>query len=272
VRRELIPILESYNPQVRSALWRMARSLAADEAVLESSVDAAWRSVLFTRENDFVSLDLSALRDLPEGLRRRVLIRSAESLLPAARDLDFDAVERGLWAVDRPGFSGRVELVQGLVIFREGEYLVISRVGEHIPHDSPQIDETQEPVLLPASGEISLPGGWTLSCELVDAWPAAFADQPDAWEAWLDVHTISAPLVLRCSIRGERFQPLGMQGHSIKLSDFWTNQKIPRRLRAGWPLVVCGDQIAWIPGLRLAHPFQLNQNTRRALHLRLFRV
>ena len=39
--------------------------------------------------------------------------------------------------------------------------------------------------------------------------------------------------------RGTRIKPLGMEGHSVKISDLMVNVKMPRRARAGWPLVCC---------------------------------
>ncbi|RPJ46221.1 MAG: tRNA(Ile)-lysidine synthetase, partial [Chloroflexi bacterium] len=66
---------------------------------------------------------------------------------------------------------------------------------------------------------------------------------------------------------GERFAPLGMEGHSLKLSDFWINQKLPRRARPAWPLVAAGDQVIWVPGYRLAHPYRIQPGARRVLYL-----
>jgi tRNA(Ile)-lysidine synthase len=71
---------------------------------------------------------------------------------------------------------------------------------------------------------------------------------------------------------GDSFKPLGMEGQTIKLSDFFVNIKVPKRARAKWPLLLVDDEIAWVMGLRLAHPYRLEQPTRYALHLRLKRL
>jgi tRNA(Ile)-lysidine synthase len=42
LRHELLPLLESYNPQVRESLLRMARGMAGDHEVLESATEEAW--------------------------------------------------------------------------------------------------------------------------------------------------------------------------------------------------------------------------------------
>ena len=70
---------------------------------------------------------------------------------------------------------------------------------------------------------------------------------------------------------GDRIRPLGMQGGSQKLSDLMINVKIPRRAREGWPLVLSGGEIVWVPGYRLAHPFRLRAGTRQVVRLRVTR-
>ncbi len=78
-------------------------------------------------------------------------------------------------------------------------------------------------------------------------------DNEDPFQAWLDLEELHHPLILRTRNTGERFQPLGMQGHSLKVSDLMVNLKLPTRVRASWPLVCAGDEIVWIPGLRQGH-------------------
>ncbi len=85
----------------------------------------------------------------------------------------------------------------------------------------------------------------------------------------MDADQIEIPLIVRARQPGDRFHPLGMEAHSLKLADFMINLKLPRRAREGWPLVLSGDSIAWIAGLRLAHPFRITGQTRRQAHLSL---
>ena len=58
-----------------------------------------------------------------------------------------------------------------------------------------------------------------------------------------------------------------MNRQTVKLREFYINVKIPRRARAGWPLVCAGDQIAWVAGFRLAHPFRIQEKTERAVKI-----
>jgi tRNA(Ile)-lysidine synthase len=93
----------------------------------------------------------------------------------------------------------------------------------------------------------------------------------DPFQAWLDREKLIFPLEVRSRKPGERFCPLGMGGHSIKLADFMTNNRLPRRSRATWPLVVSGQHIVWVPGYRIGASYALHEETRHVIHLVLRR-
>ncbi|MEN9562926.1 MAG: tRNA(Ile)-lysidine synthase, partial [Chloroflexota bacterium] len=65
---------------------------------------------------------------------------------------------------------------------------------------------------------------------------------------------------------GDHFSPLGMDGHSQKLSDFFVNEKLPQRARDHWPLLCVDDEIIWVPGFRPAHRHRLKETTRDVLY------
>ena len=64
-------------------------------------------------------------------------------------------------------------------------------------------------------------------------------------------------------------KPLGMDGHSQKLSDFMINEGMPKRARNRWPLLCCEDEVIWVPGYRPAHRYRLKPASRRILYFAL---
>jgi tRNA(Ile)-lysidine synthase len=280
LRHELIPLLETYNPQVRQAVWRTARVLEGEEAVLQASVEAAWEGCLVEASASHLALRLPALQQMIPGLLRSVLRRSMAHFLPHLRDVDFSVIERAAGFVQHPG-AGSMDLVHGLVLFAEAApdgaaRLVIASAGS-LPSDASwaqMLAQTEQ--IIPIPGTVELASGWQLRADLLDLYESAEPDRlrqsGDRWEAWLDADVVPENLQVRPPRPGDRFQPLGMQGHFIKLSDFWINQKLPRRARAAWPLVAAGDEILWIPGYRLAHPYRIQKTTRKVLHLRVVRL
>ena len=87
----------------------------------------------------------------------------------------------------------------------------------------------------------------------------------DPFIAWMDAGKAAGNLCIRPAQIGDVFQPLGMNGQTVKLSDLFINIKLPQRARARWPVLMVDDQIAWVMGLRLAHPFRVEGETRQAL-------
>jgi tRNA(Ile)-lysidine synthase len=93
--------------------------------------------------------------------------------------------------------------------------------------------------------------------------------QPD--EAWLDAEVVSAGLTVRNMQPGDRFQPLGMEKGTTKVSDLFTNEKVPQRIRRLWPLVFSGERLAWITGCRTAEFGRVTSDSKRVVYLRLMK-
>jgi tRNA(Ile)-lysidine synthase len=83
--------------------------------------------------------------------------------------------------------------------------------------------------------------------------------------------SLPAALELRIRSAGDRFEPLGMDGHSQKLSDFLVNEKMPQRARERWPLLCSGDTVVWVPGYRPAHPYRLTASSRNVAYFALIK-
>ncbi len=119
---------------------------------------------------------------------------------------------------------------------------------------------------------VMLAGGWKLTCERWNMASLAVEQaraNDDPYQVWLDAKDISDALELRVRHEGDRFEPLGMDGHEMKLSDFFINVKLPQRARDRWPLLCMGNKVVWVPGYRPAHSFRLTESTRQVLYFSL---
>jgi len=275
LRHELVPQLEQLNPGAKQRLWHMADILAEDENVLEIVVQAAWASCILTHGPGFVALDAGALRAQALGLQRRLLRRAIGLLRPGLRDIDFQTVERAIHFLNCPSRSGQTDLAAGLRLELECERLWLATWVANLPGAGwPQVGPGLQ-LRLAAPGEIALPGGWQLRAESLDADPGLYeqaCSNRDPYQAWLDQEKLALPFLVRARQPGERFHPLGMGGHSMKLADFMINTGLPRRSRNGWPLVISGEQVAWVPGYRIGENFAVNDSTCLIVHLSLHRI
>jgi len=91
------------------------------------------------------------------------------------------------------------------------------------------------------------------------------------YRVWMDLDKLSVPLIVRARAPGDRIQVIGMGGQSTKLSDLMINAKLPQRARQFWPVVVSGNYVAWVPGLRISERHRITPETRCAACLELSR-
>jgi len=272
LRHELLPYLESYNPHVRSLVWQMGDVLKQDQALLVEQTNAAWMRCVQDEGPGYAAFFAGQLRREPTGLQRRLLRRAIEALRPGLRDVDYQDIERALEFLDDPPRSSQLDLVAGLRLLLEGDKLWIAAWEADLPEANwPQISHGGE-ILLDAPGSIQLPGNWQLSIDFTNDLQASLqqaAQNPDTFQAWLDGDRLQLPVKIRARQPGDTIQPLGMGGHSIKISDLMINAKLPRRARRCWPLVVAGEKIAWVAGLRVGEEFSVTDETKRVIRLRL---
>ena len=277
LRHLLIPTLESYNPRFREVLWRTSRSLASDYEILSTVLDEAWQHCVVEETTEFVAFDESALVQQSLGMQKNLVRRAMASLHPQDPDVSYATLERASNFIASQDGNRRVhmDLSGGVHLLREGTliYVVASKVTLPIER-WPQMPDASDSIPLNIPGQISLSGGWKLSCERWNIASLALEQaraNHDPFQTWVDAQEISDGLELRVRREGDRFEPLGMDGHEMKLSDFFINVKLPQRARDRWPLLCMGEKVVWVPGYRLAHPFRLTESTRQALYFSMTR-
>jgi tRNA(Ile)-lysidine synthase len=158
-------------------------------------------------------------------------------------------------------------------LFIEGDMVYVTGKGVSLPFERwPQMLPGENSMMLSLPGQTELSGGWVLSCKNVSI-PALALEQAlnnsDPFQVWLDADQLPEQIEVRSRRPGDRFEPFGMHGHSMKLSDFFINEKLPRRARDNWPLLCAGDTVIWVPGYRPAHPFRLTDKSRPAMYFSL---
>ncbi len=269
IRHLLIPNLETYNPKLREAILRMSQSLKGDYAFLIETLDIAWQQTVTELSEDVVTFDSSLLSLHSLGLQRNLIKKAVQSIRPG-HEVNFAAIERACAFINNPHPSPHTDLTGGLRIFREENKVYVCTINAKLPfHSWPQLPDAVPSMPVSVPGEINLAGGWTFSCE---RWPIPTSGEEGAernenpFQVRLDADVLPELLELRTRLRGDQFEPLGLDGHSQKLSDFMVNEKIPQRARDHWPLLCSGKTIVWVPGYRPANPFRLTESTRNILH------
>lgn len=269
IRHLLIPTLETYNLKFRETILRMSQSLKGDYEFVMETLEHAWGESVISANEAVVSFDLIRLKSLPLGLQRNLIKHAMQTLHPGA-DIGFQTLKRATEFIHSGGKTvPRVDLKAGLRMLREGDIVHICAPHAELPSDRwPQLPD-EMPVPLELGHQVSLSGGWRITCE---QWrlPALAREQAegneDPFQVWLDAAELPEIFELRTRRHGDHFSPFGLDGHSQKLSDFFVNEKLPQRARDRWPLLCAGEEIVWVPGFRPAHRHRLKETTGEVLY------
>ncbi len=273
IRHELLPVLESYNPSIRHALLRLGQVVKDDYALLQKLTEDSWESILIQKGESYLEFNKTEFISLPLSIQRLLLRKAIAYHRPGLIDVEFDCIERGLALIAADKSSTQMDMISGLRLIIENQYFWLAAWHADLPgNDFPRVSPGEGRVLLIPSLNL-LNDDWKLEVEQIIDLELSYQESQlnsDPYQAWMDIGELKHPLIVRSREPGDKVQPLGMNGHSIKLSDLMINLKLPKRIRSSWPLVCSGDEILWVPGFRLSHLVRLNQNTKKAIHLKLF--
>jgi tRNA(Ile)-lysidine synthase len=270
LRHELLPLLETYNPNIRRRLCHTAEVVAADYELLVQMREWAWGQVVREETEEAIVLDRAGWQAQPLALQRALLREAAYRLRPHLRDVDFVHVEAAV-RVARAGTTGaQATLPGGLALTVGYDTLTVADAGYTPPPPGPTLPPgTEVPVALP--GRTPLPGGdWVLEAAFLEAWTLEeVMGNPDRWTAYLDAESLRGTPVLRTRRPGDRFRPQGLGGHAPPLTDWMVNARVPRAVRNSLPLLVSGDgEILWVCGWRISETAVVRPQTRRVVRFR----
>jgi len=259
LRHELIPLLQSYNPNVGAALLRTARAAADDLSFLEAQVSQVWQQVVTEQPNGLL-LNNKTLLSLHPSLQRHLLRRVLGQLLGELTDIQSIHIEKMMEAVSKPA-GKRLSLPRGL-LFHVGYNTCLVTKGAYDICPFPPLEGEHR---LKVPGDTVLPG-WRVRASIV-----APGERAEGFRACLDLDQAGTDLAVRARKAGDRFQPLGMT-ELKRLQDFMVDAKIPRSWRDRVPLVCSPDGILWVVGWRIAERVRVTDSTKQVLRLEFERL
>jgi tRNA(Ile)-lysidine synthase len=263
VRHQLIPLMQTHNPRLVETINRSLKILSAQSNYI---VQAAMSFVDDPLEAGDTALIRQALRQA---------YRSAGGDTSA---LTFEQVEKLRLQAQNPGFF--IDLPGGISAGNISGQLRFFSAEENAVRN---LDWTkQEPfisLLLPDQRLIT-PAGDIMISELD---PAVFADDPviyarthsgsshlivdsDVLEAYLSTDTDAGQptgLAVSSLRPGDRFSPLGMNGHTRLVSDLLIDRKVARFERSKLLKLTANGQIVWIIGVAADDRFKAKSDSRR---------
>ncbi len=285
LRHEVIPTLEKFNPNVRQVMTRLAAVMRDDVDVIERSVESTaawlldWSETEPTPETDgkpgeLVFIDRMSFQEQPIAVQRGVIRKVLFDLSPGLRDVSFEQTEYARELILKGKTGMHIDLPIAVRLAVGYDEVTIGYGGRplyppHLPYLAPGTQvpvDPEGPTIV--AGHLKLISYWVIESRSKDL---RFDDPLIATLAIPE----GARLVLRTRLTGDRFRPFGMHGKSQKLSDTFTNFKVPSYYRDHVPLLTINDEIAWFvaptangPQARIAEPFAVRSEEQSVLRLR----
>jgi tRNA(Ile)-lysidine synthase len=252
VRHEVLPVLRELSPAAEEAIAATRAELAEERDALEAIAAEALAAAGV--EAGATAIQAAALADLHPAVRRLALRGYAERVAGRAVPLPRESAET-IWRLVRSPEGGEVDLGGGLrAVCEAGVVRVVAA-----------------PAAEPEPAQLSVPGAcrfghWRVAAEL-----AAVSGPRGPEVATLDPAALGSRLEVRPWREGDRMRPLGLGG-SKSLQDLFTDRRVPRSLRHELPVVLAGEEIAWVPGVAVSEEFRLTEGAGEAAVLTASRV
>jgi tRNA(Ile)-lysidine synthase len=271
IRGMLIPILESYNPQIKQVILRTAEVMAGLSDHLSEATRLVRDEIIIQEAEGVCRFQTREFTDLSVALQRVFLRDLIQSLAPTIRDIPFSAVEALRQALGSKGGVQRMHTSGGLEFLRFERQAVLRVPDAIIPFgEYPQI-RVETPILVEGMQEIDLVEGWSIHVtqdKMTDRLYEEITQAKRGMLYALPSARVRSKLLLRNHLPGDRITPLGMQGRT-KVSDIFVDEKIPWPAREFWPLLLYHEEVIWVPGLRGSEHYKVNADDDDILLLRL---
>jgi len=286
IRLKLMPLLEkNFQPAVVEHLCQLADLAREDEGWPESSAEL--RLFLNAKEDKGewrISLrDLIAppapfgeakdelwSRSAPEAMSKRMIRLLVKRVKPRCGQLSTVHVDAVLRMAQHPDSGKVIQLPGGVEVRRQREFLSFRAVENQGPsralsaaHPFAAHAFEHRVELGSRPAEVSLvEQSCCLRFTVID-WPGQ-GRETSTTGAVLDRERIGLPLVVRNWRPGDSLQPLGHQKRH-KLSRLLNELGVSRWEKVCWPVLACGEKVAWARGLPVSVEFAADNSTREGV-------
>jgi tRNA(Ile)-lysidine synthase len=259
IRLQLIPRIESdFDTDFKAVLYRTSEVFSEIEAYLQMVGKEAFKSLVSLQKKNQIVLEIQAFLDYFSIVQKYALIEAFDRIGVARKALTYRILTELVDAVASRRIGRRVDVCKDA-------YLLIDHDGVSIGRTTNERLSSKEFDLLEDS-EITW-GTFQLRWSILDCdWSLEFSEGGQI--EFLDFDKTGSQLRIRGTEPGDRFVPLNFSGRKT-VSNFFTDRKIPHRLRKATPILLAKNEIIWVCGYCIDDRFKISDKTRRVLKLEI---
>ena len=241
-RNEVIPLLTEINPSVRQTLYDSLERFEGSLAIYQQAIDKIEKSIV-DKTSGLVTMNIDLIKQ-----QVHVPTVMFELLHPF-----------GFSPATIEQITGQLDAESGKVFYAETYKLVKDRNSLIITIKGEQINEVFAVSL--TDTRLEMPFSLTINKQSVTS---GFQVSKNQNRIHVDASKLTFPLQIRKWNEGDFFYPFGMKQRK-KISDFFIDNKLSLIDKEQSWLLVSGDQIVWIVGMRMDNRFRVTDQTREVI-------
>ena len=279
VRHQLIPLLEKdYTANLVQILNRTASICFEEDRWIDDQLAPLLARSVAARNSTSLRLRVDSLVHAPRPVQRRIIRNALRMWLGDLQRFNANHIENIAALLPDDQRHRRLHLPRRIEAERTVTDLCFRRFPGHC-RGRPQAAIPAEPVEfthvietaedLPVVIEIPEAGlrlAFRIEHAIAHAIDYELVRSRGPHRAFFDLNRLTFPLLIRTPKPGDRISPFGLQG-TQKLKKLFIDHKIPKPERSRVPLVIGGDTVLWVVGVRRSGLAVVDDQTSKALRI-----
>ena len=268
VRNVLIPRMEKdVNSSAVAHLCRAAIEFAKADEFIQQNTDKIYKKIVHSSKNQ-VRIDLKVFRGEADAIRSGIILRALEHLTPHRKDITSAHVDSILALSEDSTGTASVDLPYNLIAVRSYDELTIG--VKDTENSSNETKELEIPRTLDVGDELNLeiPNLGVAHIKVLQ-YNGGKLFPSSKYTKWFDYDRIQGA-VFRCR-RPEDYILLEQEDglHKKKIGKLMTDEKIPKTRRDAIYLLTDGNNVLWVPGVRMSGAYKITDTTGRILEVNI---
>ena len=260
IRNNIIPLIEEQiNSNAKQVIARMSNTVKEDYDFINQYSKQVFEDILLDEKEDKYILNLEKFKNLHPAVIKRIINNIIIKLKGNIDNFYYNHYSDIIKFIENNKTGDILDLPEAIKLKISYEKLFVYK-GEFM-----QIKEFSKTIV--KEGEYRLPYNQKLKVEIIDE-KLDWRNYKDNKFCLIDFGKVDFPLTVRNRKKGDRFIPLGMNGHK-KVKDFFIDLKIPDFVRDKIPIVYNNkDELIWICGYRMDDRFKIEEKSKKTLLLK----
>jgi tRNA(Ile)-lysidine synthase len=246
IRQNLIPVLKKLNPAFDTSIAQTIQNIRQAETIYNLAVKEAWE-----RNHAVVGEQIHILKR-EVGPSAKAQDGKRDVLFPFLSPFGFNASQVKNIRDVMDGPPGKKFISGSHILTVDRDVLILSPIQKKEGTSGAMIYDTEGGIQVPVE----------LSFRIKEK--GAMLKSPQ--HAYLDHSRLNFPLMVRRWKNGDVIYPMGMTGKK-KVSDILTDNKISRPDKEKIFVLVSGNEIAWIIGMRVDRRFAAAPSTKKVFSI-----